>query len=225
MHKITTDNVLKMTSLNNRESKFELIRIIAMFMIIGSHLFLYGITPGDSYVIWNQGSTLNQIFSCFLYPGGLVGDGLFFILTGYFLINNNHINLLKVILETFYYGMLAVVVYGIASWCGFKFDNITTNLGLYGTLAEYLFIPVSSDLWWFVTSYVILIAIHPLINIIFKKINRKGILIIFLLFWLIFFPPPMFDIQRAIFFYSIGAYLNLQRLKSLDSKFIDSFQY
>mgnify|MGYP003560921603 FL=1 len=55
-----------------RQSNFELLRIIAMLMIVAAHLAAHGaehMNSEDAYVIWNAGSMINKIFSCFLIGG------------------------------------------------------------------------------------------------------------------------------------------------------------
>lgn len=66
-----------------RKSNIELLRIVAMFMIVGSHLACHGVQSqllgNNTYQIWNDGSEINKIFVSFLNPGG-VGVALFFIM-------------------------------------------------------------------------------------------------------------------------------------------------
>ena len=57
-----------------RKSNIELLRIVAMFMIVGSHLACHGVQSqllgNNTYQIWNDGSEINKIFVSFLNPGG-----------------------------------------------------------------------------------------------------------------------------------------------------------
>ena len=57
-----------------------MLRIVAMFMIVGSHLACHGVQSqlleNNTYQIWNDGSEINKIFVSFLNPGG-VGVALF----------------------------------------------------------------------------------------------------------------------------------------------------
>lgn len=61
--------------MRERKSNFELLRIFAMFMIVGSHLACHGVQHqlerGYAYQIWDSGSAFNKIFVSFLVPGVL----------------------------------------------------------------------------------------------------------------------------------------------------------
>lgn len=59
--------------MGKRDSRFELLRIISMFLIIIYHYGLYG--------NWNNSSLKTQIFS----PWGQIGVSLFVLISGYFL--------------------------------------------------------------------------------------------------------------------------------------------
>lgn len=71
-----------------RESNIELLRIISMLMIVSAHFAAHGImkiNSENSYVDWINASPFNQNFIMMLIPGGKVGVGLFFVITGFFL--------------------------------------------------------------------------------------------------------------------------------------------
>lgn len=57
-----------------RKSNFELLRIISMFMIVGSHLAGHGVqqqfATNGAFVVWNNGSIINKIVTASLIPGG-----------------------------------------------------------------------------------------------------------------------------------------------------------
>lgn len=50
-----------------RKSNIELLRIVAMFMIVGSHLACHGVQSqllgNNAYQIWNGGSEINKILA------------------------------------------------------------------------------------------------------------------------------------------------------------------
>lgn len=75
----------------NRSSNFELLRIVAMFMIVAAHYAGHGVRhvslPPAQSAAWLAGSLANRIFTSCLIPGGKIGVGLFFMLTGFFMID------------------------------------------------------------------------------------------------------------------------------------------
>lgn len=65
-----------------RNSNIELLRIFSMCIIIAYHLVSNGILKvngNGTFSLWNSGSEINRIFSCFLFPGGAVGNMIFFM--------------------------------------------------------------------------------------------------------------------------------------------------
>lgn len=93
-----------------RKSNIELLRIIAMVMIVGHHYAVHGVlhklTGGGGYI---EGSLPNKILVCLLEPGGTVGVAVFFMITGFFLINRKEASPQKVIEETIYYGIICAL--------------------------------------------------------------------------------------------------------------------
>lgn len=73
-----------------RQSNFELLRIIAMLMIIGSHLACHGIqhvtSTVDSYQIYLSGTDLNKAVISFLNMGG--GSRCRYIFYDYWIFSN-----------------------------------------------------------------------------------------------------------------------------------------
>ena len=60
-----------------RQANIELLRVVAMLMIIGSHLALHGIQADMG--AWSAGNRINRIFTSMLKPGGGGrGRGFFF---------------------------------------------------------------------------------------------------------------------------------------------------
>lgn len=64
--------------MKKRDSRFELVRIISMIMIVAYHYTMYG--------NWNKES-FNTVKIQFFRPWGQVGVALFVMITGYFLAN------------------------------------------------------------------------------------------------------------------------------------------
>lgn len=100
-----------------RESKFELLRIVAMFMIVAAHYAGHGIKHVLAPEALNgflSGSLLNRAFVSFLIPGGKVGVGIFFMLTGYFMYGKNISarKIIKLVAEVYFYSILIFILWG-----------------------------------------------------------------------------------------------------------------
>ncbi len=76
--------------MKHRQSNYELIRIIAMLMIVASHYVGHGIfkvSSASSYDVYLHGDLINRAYSVIYSPGGKTGVALFFMISGYFLSN------------------------------------------------------------------------------------------------------------------------------------------
>ena len=213
-----------LTKQNNRQSNFELMRIIAMLMIIVSHYTGHGIINFNSDYLSDTVPVINKILVPALNAGGSIAVALFFMLTGFFLHETQNPKCGRVIIETCFYSILIVAVYVTAQILrgGVRMSS-SSLLTIFGLL----FIPISSNQWWFVTSYVILIFMIPYLNSFIQKLNRKKFLFLMLIsifFWQTFgFVGRKYeinfyyDLQKPICFYLLGAYISKYLSKPLKS--------
>lgn len=192
-----------------RDSRFELVRIIAMLLIIGNHLSTHGIMhvlSNDHYRLWMTGSVVNKIFTSFLSVGGKLGVALFFILTGYFLINSKKINLKKLFCTTIFYSFVCFILFAVTG-------HSPGGLSRIFNIIKSFLLPLTGGSWWFITSYTFLILVHPLINDFLNKLSKRQSLTFLAFFWIFWyafaqiFKVPFFNLQRAVFFYCIGSFL------------------
>lgn len=71
-----------------RSSNFELLRIAAMLMIVFHHYQAHGIQMALNPAMagaWLSGSLPHRLVTLLFEPGGAVGVGIFFMLTGFFM--------------------------------------------------------------------------------------------------------------------------------------------
>lgn len=94
-----------------RSSNFELLRIISMLMIVASHYVYFGVMRiGESDAsLWLSGSLAHKLFSCFLLLGEL-GVALFFMISGYFLIEKNKFSVFKIAFKTVFYSIFLGII-------------------------------------------------------------------------------------------------------------------
>lgn len=188
-----------------RKSNFELMRIICMFLIVLGHACYYStFALGKNYSFWMQGSNINKVFASFLFPFfGDLGNGIFFMLFGYFNCEKNSVSRIsKVIKEVCYYALITCVIMVCAS-------HIVT-LDMIDMLRMVLN-PVSGSNWWFATVYVLIALMSPFFNSEMKKMSNKE-LICFLAFAYIFwyiggkFGSPYENLLLGIFYYIFGSF-------------------
>src|SRR5574344_2233665 len=198
-----------------RSSNIELLRIISMFMIIGFHfaangvmLCYYGASP-NRLLQWADGSLTNQLFTAGLMPGGHIGVGIFFAISGYFLATTSHINYKKIFVQVKTYGALLAIAAIIAIMAGYSFPGLSKH-GLVTNIILCLVAPVLGNIWWFVTAYAIVLFLQPFLNKILPTNKGLDVLLIIWVFgyslsW--FVSTGLTDIWRGVFFYLLGAYI------------------
>lgn len=199
-----------------RKSNLEMLRIVAMIMIIGYHLSYHGVInmlSDNAYHIYSLGATINQWAISFWGIGGEVGVALFFMITGYFYVNKDKSSFFKIIVETVFYGVIscsmAIVIKLLGGAIEFDLFNFLKSL----------FAPVTSGIWWFVSAYVLLMLMIPFINKYIRLLNPKGYILLLCVFWLMeysfasFVGSFYYELQKAIFFYLIGAFYKLFLMK------------
>lgn len=214
----STSSIPLKSERKQRDSNIELLRIVSMMMIVVHHFVAHGVMnytdSSRCFKVWEQGSAINRFLSCLAFPGGEVGVGIFFIITGYFYIKRDKADFSKIIIETSFYSILlsalSLILY-FANLGGVVTKDISMSL-------KTAILPVSSGIYWFVTTYIFLLILTPLINPIINKANIKGhiALIIFLyFFWFVLgaFGSPYFNLQKGLLFYAIGAFLRIHDFK------------
>ena len=185
-----------------------------MFMIIACHAsghgIMFAVPQGGSVSVWNSGTVLNKFFACLFRPGCTVGVGIYFMITGYFMINRYSVSVRKIaalVLQCMFYGIFAVIFFVIMRLTGHNFsqmNNITK------TIVQYLFAPASSGIWWFITAYIILVLISPFVNKCVSHLNQKGFIMLIAIVWFFLYGlgilGDFYSLYKAVFFYILGGY-------------------
>lgn len=198
--------------MNERKSNFELLRIISILMIITIHYFLY-MMNGDFNNLSNFQQYKNYYLVKILESFFIIGVNLFALITGYFMIKKESVNIkriIKLVFNTSFYGIIIFIILFKWGYVKISIKEIVKAIGSTLTYTEY----------WFIKSYVILFCIIPFINILLNQINKETykylILIITFLFSLCnsFLPIPFYsscgyDVVHLIYMYCIGGYIRL----------------
>ena len=160
---IVENNVQSKINNKVRNSNFEILRIIAMLMILMHHTFQYT-TPVDS--------GMNTFFWAIGWTLGKIGVVIFIIITGYFMVTQKITTrkILRLLVEIWFYSILTSMISII-----FFHAKITEKL-----LTTMLF-PIFSQRYWFMTCYMFLILASPFINLCLNNISAKKHLFLTLL--------------------------------------------
>lgn len=142
-----------------RESTFELLRIIAMLCIIFGHFV------GKGGIVVSPQSTI-QLSSLFFWAGGKLGVNIFVLITGFFGGGQRRCQSKKIVTL-----WMTVICYSWISFLGFVVvAPETINRDLVISTA----FPIARNVWWFVTTYIGLCILQPMINLILEKLDKKN---------------------------------------------------
>ena len=195
-----------------RMSNYELLRIVAMFMIIGCHFSGHGVmhmlSEREAYVLWNSGTIINKIATCVLMPGAQIGTAIFFLISGYFGINIKVKSVIRILLMTVFYGLISCLLFGGVLVFGGVFPELSVFSGI-SYIFKMLIIPLSGGAWWFVATYVALLMVSPLINKFLRLLSKKGIFIVLMAIWVFWYSfgsigTDFYNLKKAIYFYMLG---------------------
>ncbi len=206
----------KELSVKKRNPSFELLRVIAMFMILMLHY------NGATGALLQLGlpATGVGIFANVIEAFAISGINTYVLISGFFLSRSSVkiSRIIKLICQVYFYTFLisiAMVIVGTFT--------LHENNSLY-KLVQYLF-PISSEHYWFVTAYVIMYVLAPVMNAAMEKLTRKQarIVIFGLLLWFCFiksFVPVLFPTDKFgydygwfICLYLIAAYIRRYDVK------------
>ena len=171
---------------SKRNSTIEILRILAIFIIILSHFSVHG---GHEIDVLLQDRFRNAVLLHFFQQGNL-GTNLFIILTGYFMVRSSvhPRRILQLILQVW---TTSVILYIVAYLI--KGQPIYTDTILYACF------PITFQTYWFFTAYIVLLLFSVLLNRAIKQISQKAYRLI-LLFFILFYSFAPF-ITRIINLY------------------------
>lgn len=193
-----------------RNSNVESLRILAMLMITYCHFMYWPYVTSNSFPV--------RLVSNLLRDFGGVGDCIFFGISAWYMcmetptVKRSFKRVCQLEKQLWFYGIgslfvLVTLQYVVKS--GVFFSS-------FGELAKdgvASFIPVTSNLWWYTTSYVLFVVMHPMINYGLQKMGKKwhGILAltVFLLWgWIPFYNVNMgINILLFLYQYTILSYI------------------
>lgn len=190
-----------------RKSNFELLRIVAIIMIIGLHYFNGSMGGALSNVV---PKTFNYYFVYLFESLFIIGVNLFILTTGYFSLNKKSINLgklFKLILTAYFYGLIFYLCNVIYDYQSFDIKQFILAIN-----------PFLSGGYWFIKYYTILILLSPFINTLIEELNQKLIIKLIIILLLLFSIWPSFlpqapitnggyGLMNFIMLYIMGAYI------------------
>lgn len=156
-----------------RNSRIELLKIIAMFMIALSHATPEpGLRGGEWIIDFNEATTsLSQVVGVLIRNLGQIGNAIFMVASSWFLLENSRgrvkkNKVIKMVIECFTFSIFFVILAFIIHY----------KLPLAYILSQLA--PVTLNNNWFVTCYILLYMIHPLLNSVVRTLSKRDLLVI-----------------------------------------------
>lgn len=192
-----------------RQSNYELLRIVAMVMIVFHHFALHGGFEYSSTVL-----SVPKLWVTLIQLGGKTGVNLFVMISGYFLIQDTAECNPKKALKL--WG--CVLFYSVVLSVG----NVLFGQDAGRRVSVWDFLPIMEGKWWFASTYFVLFLIHPYLNFLLRAMDKAAYqryLLLMLFLWCLI--PTVFGIALEysylmwfITMYSLAGYIRLYGLNT-----------
>ena len=201
--------------MEKRKANFELLRIIAMLMIVCLHYLSKGKLLSETFSI----SDLDGISYWLIEAFCIVAVNSYVIMSGYFRVDKgfNIKNIIKIWMQVLFYSIMIPLILII-----FNVINIE-ELNIY-RISIYFF-PIISEHYWFITYFILLMLIAPILNAGLKNLSQKdarnciiGMIILLsvaksVLPIEISFDKSGYDLSWFVCLYLIGGYIKLYGIR------------
>ena len=183
-----------------RNTNIEILRIIAILLIVISHYSVHNVTNVNELSF-----SLNKILLQMMTLGN-IGSELFMLITGYYLINSSKVKLSKLLKL-----WLQIIFYSVGNYILF----VLLNLEPFSyTIFIKSFFPITFQEYWFASVYFIIYLFHPYINTMINNLIQKDFIKLIFLSLLVFSILNLITNQlyyfneliQLIIIYIIGAY-------------------
>lgn len=183
-----------------RNSAVELLRILAMGMIVLSHICCH-----SGFDSTYSALSVNRLFVQVGYLGNL-GVMLFLMISGYFRSSFSTRALSRLLGQVWFYSL------GLFLLCRFVFGYPYT-----ADMLLKVFLPTVYDEYWFFTAYIMLLLLSPFLNVLLDNLTRqqfKTMLALMILLWSVL--PTLTEqylyaaeLPQFLLYYCLGAYFRM----------------
>ena len=204
MKKEESDHQIK-----TRQSNLELLRIVAMVIIVMHHFGIHGEFSFSSETI-----SINRLWIQFITMGGRLGVNIFVLISGYFLVSTSSIRTIKVLKlwgQIFFYSITIFFVFSVLGLRPFSIAELIRHLA-----------PIIYSQWWFASLYFVLYLLTPYINRLLRTFDKKQYICFLALLIFMWSIVPTFTMQTLysnyllwfIVTYSIAGYFKIFGVKT-----------
>lgn len=166
------DKGQRSTAPKRRQSGIELLRIIAMLMIIGYH----AVTSNSvDFLYLHQLDGVKFFYELILGSGGWIGNVCFFTISAWFIAGSKNLSIRKNLRrawllerEVLFWSLTLCAVFlllsesGVYHVAGFGSSDILQSL-----------LPTATRQWWYVTSYMLFLVASPVLVRMLRSLDRK----------------------------------------------------
>lgn len=206
----------------NRESGIELLKVFALFGIVWVHTytnFTLAVDYSDGLLFFDKTyfSTISYYLFQLILPFGYLGNMIFYVSTSWFLVDAKKIKIEKIISMSINAIIMTALCYLINVACGHQVS-----------LAEIirLFFPITGMKYWFISCYVLLYAISPLLNVLINSIDKRMhfnfCLISFLLYFVFIYFSAISELYINKLYVFILVYFIVAYFKKYKSEFCNN---
>ena len=184
-----------------RESGIELYKVIAIFLIVLSHViqtltepnYVLGIGEGTFINIATATTDLNILLLAFFRICGALGNNMFFICSAWFLVNSKKMSLKKVIHMILDVWIINMIVF-------FGLHAIGVQLQISDTVK--IFFPTTFANNWYITCYLLFYMIHPFLNRMIEQLSINEHLALTSFLFVIYFIVPVLPLEEINLFFA-----------------------
>ena len=184
-----------------RESDIELYKVIAIFLIVLSHViqtltepnYVLGIGEGTFINIATATTNLNVLLLAVFRICGALGNNMFFICSAWFLVNSKKMSLKKVvhmILDVWIINMIVLIA----------LRSIGVQLQISDTVKT--FFPTTFANNWYITCYLLFYMIHPFLNRMLEQLSINEHLAFATILFVIYFIIPVLPLEEINLFFA-----------------------
>lgn len=184
-----------------RESGIELYKVIAIFLIVLSHViqtltepnYVLGIGEGTFINIATATTDLNVLLLALFRICGALGNNMFFICSAWFLVNSKKMSLKKVvhmILDVWIINMIVLIA----------LRSIGVQLQISDTVKT--FFPTTFANNWYITCYLLFYMIHPFLNRMLEQLSINEHLAFATILFVIYFIIPVLPLEEINLFFA-----------------------
>lgn len=182
---------------NARNVSVELLRIVAMFLILACHFIIhFDWNSHHLRMVLPQEPGWRSAFRFLIVQYGQVGVSIFFIISGYFLVEKTFkwSRLVKTWFQMFCYSvvfLIIVLMLGAFRHYPMAVEPVMHGPDLYRSILASVF-PFFYNSYWFIGAYLLMLLVAPYLNALFDTLSRRSMAMLIVLL-------GFFSIQVLIF--------------------------